>query len=144
MTDQNGSDTFDVREPFAVVEAFADGERVDRDALNAALADPAGREYLLDLLALRDAVGGMAPSRWSAGNRAVAPRFRWVAAAALVVCGIGGGYFAGTRTIEARSASPNVAVVITLPEAEITPAPPPTKVIRLRPGVDWTDTKGEK
>ena len=144
MTDQNGTDTLDRRDPVAVVEAFADGERVDRDALNAALADPAGREYLLDLLALRDAVGGMAPSRWAVASRTGLNRFRWVAAAALVICSIAAGYLAGTRTVEGHTEPPNVAAVITLPEAEITPAPAPTKVITLRPGVNWTDTKGEQ
>ena len=39
-----------------VIAAFADGEHVEGDALKAALADEAGREYLVDLLALRGLV----------------------------------------------------------------------------------------
>ena len=39
-----------------VIAAFADGERVDADALKQALGESAGRDYLIDLLALREAV----------------------------------------------------------------------------------------
>ena len=143
MTDQNGTESSEILEPYAVVEAFIDGERVDREALKAALADPAGRDCLVELLALRDAVGGMGPSRWSAMNR-MSPlmrRVRWAAAAALVVCAVGAGYVAGQRTLEA-TAEPNVSAVVNL--GTMPAAPAPTKVITLRPGVNWTEGTGER
>ena len=145
MTDRNEAEAMDVREPFAVVEAFLDGECVDANALKAALAQAGGRDHLIDLLALRAAVVGMGPSRWSAVHRAspITRGFRWVAAAALVVCSLMAGYLAGTRTIRAAAAQPDVAAVVTLPEPSAAP-PAPTKVITLRPGVNWTDVTGER
>ena len=142
MTEPNGTETLGIPEPYAILEAFIDGERVDREALKAALADPGGRDCLMDLLALRDAVGRMGPSTWSAITRTppATRRFRWAAAAALLVCSIGAGYLAGTRAVEARAT--NVAAVVNLTAAPAAPAP--TKVITLRPGVDWTDSKGEQ
>jgi hypothetical protein len=48
---------------YEVIAAFADGERVDTTALRAALADEAGRDYLIDLVAMREIVvdAGAAP-----------------------------------------------------------------------------------
>jgi hypothetical protein len=48
-------------EPYEVVAAFADGERVNADELKHALADAAGRDYLVDLLALRGIVQASEP-----------------------------------------------------------------------------------
>jgi hypothetical protein len=144
MTNQNETEPAFIPGPYAVVEAFIDGERVDPDALKTALADPAGRDCLVELLALRDAVGGMGPRRWSAMNRRspVMRRVRWAAAAALVVCAVGAGYVAGQRTLQATPAEPNVSAVVNLGTRPAAPAP--TKVITLRPGVDWTENKGER
>jgi hypothetical protein len=47
----------------AVVAAFADGEPVDPDALDRALADADGRAWLIDLLTLRGLVAGRGPDR---------------------------------------------------------------------------------
>ena len=44
------------QERFEVIAKFADGERVDTLALRAALADEAGRDYLIDLVAMREIV----------------------------------------------------------------------------------------
>lgn len=62
-----------------VISDFLDNEPFDPAALGAALADPDGRELLLDLLALRtlvadDAVAAPAPRR-----RETASRSRWIA-----------------------------------------------------------------
>jgi hypothetical protein len=144
MTDQNAIEPTEVPEPFGTIEAFVDGERVDPGVLKAALADPAGRDCLVELLALRDAVGGMGPTRWSAMNR-MSPlmrRVRWVAAAALIVCALSVGYLAGQRTVEATPAEPNVSAVVNL--ATTPAAPAPTKVITLRPGVDWIENEGDR
>ena len=43
-----------------VIAAFADGERVDARELRAALADEAGREYLIELVAMREIVRDIA------------------------------------------------------------------------------------
>ena len=39
-----------------VIDAFIDGERVDANALKAALAEPAGRDYFVDVWLMREAV----------------------------------------------------------------------------------------
>lgn len=123
-----------------VIEAFADGEPVDPAALDAALADPAGRAHLIDVLTLRALVDGDAtmrpavlpPAIAAASSRA--PWARWIPLAAGIAI-IGGitGYVAGGRTSGAA----------TVTEATVTsPAPPPTQVIQLRNGVDWTEHAG--
>jgi hypothetical protein len=144
MTEPNATDRVEIPEAHSILEAFIDGERVDREALKAALEDPAGRDCLMDLLALRDAVGAMGPKTWSAINRPspAARRVRWAAAAALLAGSVSVGYLAGQRTVEGRTIQRNVAAVVNLTGAP--PAPAPTKVITLRPGVNWTDSKGEQ
>src|SRR4249919_619361 len=93
MDNQTGSDTIGAD----VIGAFIDGERVDPAALKAALARPEGRDYLVDLLALRDLAGDVASYVSQAPPaRPLVPLPRWAAAAALLVC-IGGGFFAGAR-----------------------------------------------
>ena len=118
-----------------IIGAFIDGERVDPIALKAALARPEGRDYLVDLLALRDLTGDVASFVSSAPPaRPLIPLPRWAAAAALIVC-IGGGFVAGTRVTRATPA-PIATPRVTAPE--------PTHVVRLEPGVDWTETSGGK
>ena len=146
MTNQNeinsdiSSDRFD--DAFAVVEAFLDGERVDSQALKAALADEAAREHFVDLVALREAVGSMAPGAWSASGRAVGrDHVRWFAAAAAVVVSLTAGYFAGQRT-EASTGTPPSAVEAVIQFERRPTAPTPTQVISLRPGINWTEQSG--
>ncbi len=69
---------------FAVIAAFADGERVEAEALKAALGDADAREYLVDLLALRQIVQATEPGAIARARRRF-PRLRWAAAAALVL-----------------------------------------------------------
>lgn len=121
-----------------VIEAFADGEAVDPSALKTALADAAGRDHLIDVLALRALVGGDAMARPAVAPttaRATTSRgawARWIPLAAGIAI-IGGitGYVAGART----NGTPVTA------ESTVT-APPPTQVIQLRTGVDWTEHAG--
>src|SRR5579862_7508109 len=112
-----------------VIEAFADGEAVDPAALKAALADSAGRDHLIDVLALRALVGGDALARPAVFPIATNPNpsrgawARWIPLAAGIAI-IGGitGYVAGART----NGTPMSA------ETTMTsPAPPPTQVIQL-------------
>jgi len=125
-----------------IIGAFIDGERVDPAALKAALARPEGRDYLVDLLALRELAGDVAPFVSSAPPvRPLIPLPRWAAAAALIAC-IGGGFLAGTRATRVTPA-PAGTTQVTPPDARVR-APEPTRVVRLEPGVDWTETSGGK
>jgi hypothetical protein len=98
-----------------VIAAFADGERVDAIALKQALGDPAGRDYLIDLLALRDVVRANEPRRL-AGPRARSARRRWLAAAAVLFV-VAGGLF------------------LTFKSADRPPTP--DRIVTLERGRDW-------
>ena len=67
-------------ESYLVVAALADGEPVDAAALRVALDDPAVREYLVDLIRLRQSVGTLSgpPVQWRE-RRSVLSRFGWMA-----------------------------------------------------------------
>src|SRR5574338_609205 len=85
-----------------VVAALADGESVDPNALRAALDEPAVREYLVDLIALRQSVRTMPelpPAQWR--ERSFPSRVGWIAAAAAVAMSLTAGYMAGQRTVQA-------------------------------------------
>jgi len=133
-------------ETHEVVAAFADGERVNVDELERALATPEGRDYLIELLALREVTVGPAAAGSNPGASKRQPRNpRFVAAAAAAAClSAVAGYAAGSLT--ARQ-PPNVAPAALSPQyADSLPgkvAPPaPTRVIRLQPGVDWHERNG--
>lgn len=121
---------------FEVIAAFADGERVDTGALRAALAREAGRDYLIDLIAMREIVKQTDEPRASAPARGVT---RWgrsmtgLAAALALAIGLAG-YAIGQQ----RSQVVPVAVHPPL-EADVVVAleapPAPTQVIRLDDGV---------
>ena len=100
---------------YEVIAAFADGERVDADALKQALGDPAGRDYLVDVLALREVVCLNEPTQHAARG-ARSTRWRWLAAAAALVV-IAGGVF------------------LTLGSADRPPTP--DRIVKLERGVDW-------
>lgn len=126
-----------------VIAAFVDDERVDTDALKRALALPEGREYLVELLAMRELVAVPIDRALIEPATKRSPSRRWALAAAAVVllaASSSGGYFAGyrfggrTRPIE--TAAPAVA-----PDTA-TAAPRPTTVIKLESGVDWTERAG--
>ena len=83
-----------------MIDALVDGERVDAEVLRRALADASGRDYLIDILALRDAVAQTSPKSQPdvapqrprpAWHRAVA----WPAAAAVLVASLAAGFAAG-------------------------------------------------
>ena len=134
----------DVRD---VIEAFADGEAVEPARLKAALADSDGRDHLIDLLVLRNLVGGQplarpvvaTPAAALAPSRQVFTWTRWLsAAAAVAIVSVVAGYVAGARTTAPPAvAAPAVAIAPASPAA-----PLPTQVIRLRNGVDWNEKAG--
>jgi hypothetical protein len=135
----SGSDGSRGEEACLVVDAFVDGERVDRDTLKAALADPAAREYFVDLLLLRETVWSIAPATWQAAPGRRSPA-RWLAAAAALAISLTGGYLAGQRQVVVSASSPTVEAVVQSSDAAV--APPPTHTISLKPGVNWTERPG--
>jgi len=131
------------------IDALLDGERVDPIELKEALARAEGRDYLVDALALRELVADTSPA-----VRVVVPavpswqrRIQWPGAAAILVASLVAGFAAGYRSAAsgvpqrpaARDASAGVGAVKSPPPLL---APAPTRVIRLEPGVDWTEGVG--
>jgi hypothetical protein len=128
-----------------VIAAFADGEHVDATALKTALADEAGREYLIDVLALRGLVSEAPASRAAAAPPARSNGWR-LAVAAMLVGGVAGGFALGrqlpvTTTAPLETAPPMVTAQATPPELRI-PAPAPTRVIKLETGTSWNERSG--
>ena len=130
-----------------VVAAFADGEQVDAGALKAALAEETGRDYLVDLLALRGLVSDAPASRAAiVAPPSRAASWRLLPIAALLVAGVAGGFAMGRQTTGAVSsqATPQVPLVTAQaipPELRI-PAPAPTRVIKLETGKSWNERSG--
>jgi hypothetical protein len=143
MIDQNPTDDAPFRDRSCVIlAALADGERVDPSELRIALEDPAAREYLVDVIALRQAVAEI-PATSATVVQERRPRVRhsdWLAAAAAVVISLTAGYFAGQRTAAQTLSGPMIETAVDLGDAAI--APKPTHVVPLRPGVNWTETIG--
>lgn len=117
---------------FEVIAAFADGERVDTRALRDALADEAGRDHLIDLVALREVVAGTTGATGATGaTGTTGARRRWIGLAAAAVIAVGAaGYAVGqqrSRVVTVAAHPPLEADVVVSVEA----APRPTQVIRL-------------
>jgi len=139
--DEAGGDALD-EQAYLVVAALADGEPVDPDALKLALEQSAVRDYLVDLMALRQAVGVVAADgdvRWRE-RQSIWSRRGWLTAAAAVLLSLTAGYVAGQRSGVQAAAAPALETVVHLPGAPA--APRPTRVISLRPGVNWTEKAG--
>lgn len=139
-----------------VIAAFADGELVAGDELEAALADAAGRAYLIDVLALRGLIEnrrtdhvrqgyGGSPKLAATGTSVVggqtgAKRTLWFSSiAALVLVGVAGGYIAGRQQ---NPVTNPVRDEGTASPAAVVPAPAPTHVIRMENGVNWNEKAG--
>jgi ferric-dicitrate binding protein FerR (iron transport regulator) len=112
-----------------VIAAFVDGERVDAETLKLALGDAAGRDYLADIVSLREALRLPDPAIATIAPASMNAR-RWLAAAALVVIGAGTGFAIGHRFARTDAGATAAA------------APAPTRVIELTPGVNWHETGG--
>jgi hypothetical protein len=127
------------------ISAFIDGERIEPDQLKRALELPEGRDYLVDLLTLREAISGMGPVVSVARKpRPVWTVMRGTAAAAIVLLALAGGYAAGLRVnVPVKRPAPRSEtqiIAVTSPSE----APKPTRVIKLEPGVNWADSKGAR
>ena len=98
---------------YDVISDFLDGEAFEPGALSDALADPAGRELLIDFVVLRYAARAEEPS--SAG---VAPRSNKrvvLAAAAALIVALAGGYQLGSRGADRDSPPPSATRVVPAP-----------------------------
>jgi len=125
--------------------AWVDGEPVARTDVALALETHEGRDYVLDLMALRRMVDATTPALAAK----VAPRHprRWptfaAAAAAVVLCAAGG-FAAGRLVTPAQTDSPGAPNAMASPlsaPASIT-APVPTRVIRLEEDTSWRESGG--
>jgi len=114
------------------ISAFIDNEPFDAHELASALATPGGRELLLDLIAMRHVVlADITPESAVTGVVKRAP-WRRLAAAAAIVIALAGAYAAG-RQFATNSGT-----------TAMDAPPAPTKVIELRPGIDWHVNNGGK
>jgi hypothetical protein len=101
-----------------VISAFLDDEPFSASALAEALSEPAGRDLLIDLIALRhlaQADGKIAPART---HRKPWRSPRALVAAAAVVVALVGGYLVGQRQRDvALSVAPPATRVVQAPAA---------------------------
>ena len=132
---------------FETIGAFVDRERVDPNDLKHALSTEEGRDYLIDLVALREVTAGP-PLTYPALRDRTGVSLRPLALAAAIVLSVAGGYFAGVRhTSLAVPAAVEVKIDAQIPAriepaALIPPAPTPTSVIQLEPGADFKESAG--
>ena len=112
-----------------VITAFVDNEAFDPDALARALAEPAGRDLLIDFIALRHVVSEDGAVEQAAA-KPLRSHWRELVAAAAVVAALAGGYLLGRGHIGPGQSSDDLS------------APQPTRVVDLRPGVEWQPVAG--
>ena len=116
-----------------VISAFVDNEPFDANALATSLAEPGGRELLLDMLALRAVVQEEGSGALPAIDLRAHARQRrlWIAtgfAAATLIFGIG-----GALTLKTPQTAPAA-------DTQATDTPPrPDRVVTFEPGVEWHD-----
>ena len=123
-------------EPYALIEAFIDGEPVAPGALKHALADPDVRDHLADLLVLRGEVVRTAPLGADMDRRRDSWRLSWLAAAAAVLVSLTAGFLAGQRVVAPVAAQGVEAIA---QGSSVASAPRPTRVIKLETGTSWTE-----
>lgn len=111
-----------MNETHDVISAFIDDEPFDANSLVAALSDPAGRELLIDLVALRHLTQPKAKDAPLIDRRPRQSAARTLVAAAAVLIALVGGYVAGDRRHE-----PSIT----------TTAPPATRVVQTT--TPWQD-----
>jgi hypothetical protein len=117
------------------VAAFIDGERIDPLALKRALATDEGRDYLVELVAMRELVGSStAPTDAIIATPTRSSSWRGLAAAAVVALTVGiAGYAVGNVRAERKIAAER---------EEANRAPMPTREIPPNSNTTWTETSG--
>jgi hypothetical protein len=129
---------------FEALAAWLDGEPVARTDVADALETREGRDYVLDLMALRRMVDTTTPALAAKATSSHGRRWPAFAAAAAVVLCAAGGFVAGRLVTPERIAPPDTPNGIVVPvstPASIT-APAPTRVIRLEEGTSWRESGG--
>jgi hypothetical protein len=123
-----------------VVSAFVDGELVAAPSLTQALATEGGREYLIDLLQLRQAACDAGAQLRDLAPQ-VRPRFRWLVAwsiPAMLTAAFATGYFVRTNQDQRRGDVDRAFLETNAIGPQLEPsAPAPSVVIQLEPGVTW-------
>jgi hypothetical protein len=115
-----------------VISAFLDEEPFNPADLGAALAEPGGRELLLDLIALRALVHDEMASSADTTPR---QRRRWIASGFLAAAAL----FAAVVWM-APSFLPHSAHASSGLSAAADAPPTVDRVIQFQPGLDWHDT----
>jgi hypothetical protein len=92
-----------------VISDFLDGEAFEPHALGEALADPSGRDLLIDFVVLRYAARAEEPVLAVAKPPARRPLNRVLLAAAAVLVALVGGYQLGQRHVEPDLTRPPAA-----------------------------------
>ena len=109
-------------EQHAVISAFLDNERFNPQALVDALADPAGRGLLIDLIALRSITQ---PDETVVATAASRTRpfviARFAIAVAILIAAVGTGYQFGRRPSEGAGAAPAPTHVVKAAEWQEVP-----------------------
>jgi hypothetical protein len=124
---------------FEALAAWVDGEPVARTDVAVALETREGRDYVLDLMALRHMVTVTTPALAAKAPHSARRWPGWAAAAAIVLCAAGG--FAAGRLMAPESAGPDAALAPMSTPASMT-APAPTRVIRLEEDTSWRESGG--
>lgn len=121
-----------------VISAFVDDEPFDADVLSRALAEPAGRELLIDLIALRHVVNGndLVPAAGATREARWRPWLVASVAATALLAFASAGYVIGER--RTSNAKDSVEAVTAPADA----APAPTRVIELKASVDRDEMSG--
>ena len=130
-------------EQFEALAAWVDGEPVARTDVALALETSEGRDYVLDLMALRHMVNVSTPSLSTTGVAGRARRWPTLAAAAaaVVLCAAGG-FYAGRIVSPISSTDGAAAMVSPVSTPASISAPAPTRVIQLEENTSWRDAGG--
>jgi len=128
---------------FEALAAWVDGEPVARTEVALALETREGREYVLDLMAIRHMVNVSTPSLPVAQPQRSVRRWpSMTAAAAAVVLCAAGGFFAGRLASPVASVDSGDATLTPVSTPVSISAPAPTRVIQLEENTSWRESGG--
>ena len=137
--DESAGDGLEPASAYWEIDALLDGEVVDTQALRSALDDMAARDYLVEVLRMRQLTREVGPAHFSvpaAPRGALVRSMRWLAAGVIVAVSAGAGYVYGQAST--HRAIPPSAIEVVVGDSPAPPAPEPTRSIRFEPGVNWT------